>query len=370
MRVALLLLFLFSLLSGCSEPSSAPSVGSTGTDDPYPELKPADPPEAIAALTAMGATFRINSGGLVTEVNLRGSEATDDALTHVAVLPAVTSVLLNDLPITDKGLSLLASTEAPIANLDLRGCQISNAGLGYVTSFRRLRALRLNGADGSTTVDDEGLSALAVLPELKVLALDGLFVSEAGLEVLPSLKRLEELYLKNTLIGDDALKIIGRCSGLKKLRLAFNQISDMSLQDLAPLTSLTDLDLSENAGLTDAALTHVAALKSLTRLNLWRVAVSDQGVAALADLKSLQWLNLDNTQLSDAGLPALSGLTELRFLHLGSTTVTNAGLVHLEPLTGLEQLIVTRCGVDESGAAALQEKLPDTEIQVKYLGGD
>ena len=38
------------------------------------------------------------------------------------------------------------------------------------------------------------------------------------------------------------------------------------------------------------------------------------------------------------------------------------------PLTALKDLIVTRTGVTEDGVKTLQEKLPDTKIQLRYLG--
>ena len=64
----------------------------------------------------------------------------------------------------------------------------------------------------------------------------------------------------------------------------------------------------------------------------------------------------------------LQGMAQITFLHLGSTTITDAGLVHLEGLTTLKDLKVTRTAVTEEGVASLNEKLPTTEIQLKYLG--
>jgi hypothetical protein len=49
--------------------------------------------------------------------------------------------------------------------------------------------------------------------------------------------------------------------------------------------------------------------------------------------------------------------------------VSDAGLPHLEPLTKLQKLIVTRTQVTAEGVAALQGKLPETEIQLEYVPG-
>ena len=44
-------------------------------------------------------------------------------------------------------------------------------------------------------------------------------------------------------------------------------------------------------------------------------------------------------------------------------------LVLLEPLASLADLKVTHTGVTEAGVTQLQEKLPGTAIQLKYVDG-
>ncbi|MBI2477943.1 MAG: hypothetical protein HYV60_04650, partial [Planctomycetia bacterium] len=48
----------------------------------------------------------------------------------------------------------------------------------------------------------------------------------------------------------------------------------------------------------------------------------------------------------------------------------DAGLPDLEGLTSLKDLKVTRTAVTEAGVAKLREKLPNTEIQLKYIEGE
>jgi hypothetical protein len=117
-------------------------------------------------------------------------------------------------------------------------------------------------------------------------------------------------------------------------------------------------------------MTQLAKLTGLKRLNLWRAAnLSDAGLEPLAGLTKMEWLNVDNTQLSNDGLAHLAGMKQLKFLHLGSTFVSDAGLVHLEGLAALDKLIVTRTAVTETGVAKLKEKLPDLDVQLKYIEG-
>jgi hypothetical protein len=73
--------------------------------------------------------------------------------------------------------------------------------------------------------------------------------------------------------------------------------------------------------------------------------------------------------MTDEGLPHLVDMKKLKFLHLGSTAVSNQGLKYLEGLTALADLKVTRTAVTEEGVEQLQTKLPDTEIQLKYIDG-
>ena len=137
------------------------------------------------------------------------------------------------------------------------------------------------------------------------------------------------------------------------------------------MSSLQELDLSENTSIFDEGLVHLVEMKQLKKLNLWRVPITDEGVASLAGLTEMEWLNLDNVAyLSDDGLPHLKAMTKLKFLHLGSTAVTDAGMQHLIGLTALDDLKVTRTGVTEQGVSELKKTLTKTAIQLKYEGGE
>ena len=96
------------------------------------KLVVSDDPSAIAAINAVGAKTKKNDAGLIIEVNLRESQADDDTLKAIASLEHVQSLLLNEIEISDDGLKALHSVTWPIANLDLRGCPVSNTGLEHL----------------------------------------------------------------------------------------------------------------------------------------------------------------------------------------------------------------------------------------------
>lgn len=320
--------------------------------------------ESIDELKAAGAEIVYHDDGYVSEVHLRDVETTDALALELGSLGKLFKLTISNSAMSDQGWQELGKL-SELQQFDLRGCQLGNQQLiASVSGMPKLRALRLSGQNGAT-VDDEGLTVLAGLPELKALALDHLWVSEEGLRHLKNNRKLTELYLAGTLVDDTAMEFIATISSLRKIRIAQTSVSELGLAALVEIP-IEDIDLSECSQLTDEAMAYVGKWKSLKRLNLWRDPVSDVGVAHLADLKELEWLNLDNTGLSDAGLKDLSGMQKLNFLHLGSTAVSDTGMPDLLKLVALKELNVTRSSVTEAGAKLISDGIPGVHVQLRY----
>ena len=335
--------------SPTDQPKSAESTSNNELGSTTEQTAKAEPGESsgsarkqvTAALEAAGAKLTRDVKGEVISADLRGCKLDDAVLDEIAKLTTM-------------------------QQLDMRECVLSNSQLTTaVKPLAKLKALRLSGKGAATTVDDEGLAALAACPDLRVLAADELWFSEEGLKKLSGCKNLSELYIAQTLIEDAAMPTLVSFKQLKKLRLAKTQVSVVGLKALAGL-KLEDLDLSECSQINDGAMEAVATFTTLKRLNLWRDPISDAGCSKLAGLTQLTWYNLDNTQLTDAGLDHLAGMVELTFLHLGSTGVSDAGMPKLLGLKKLQDLKVTRTSTTEAGAKLLTEKIPGLEVQVKY----
>jgi Leucine-rich repeat (LRR) protein len=349
------------MLIGCS--------GDSSPTTPAVVRLSAEQNSAIDQINAAGGSIKKNPDGSVAEVNLSGVTLSPELLTHTLTLKPLRSLVLVDSSFSDTDLPTIEPLADSLANLDVRGCSLSDAAGQELAKYRSLRALRLSGKNGKTSMGDEGVKPLAKLISLKVLALDDLFVGIDGITPLTALKDLEELYLANTTVDDDTCKVIAGFPKLRKLRLARTSVGDAALEHLKSCKLLVELDLSENTIVTNAGLAHLGQITTLTKLNLWRLAVSDDGILNLASLTNLNWLNLDNTQLSDAGLAVLKDMNKLTFLHLGSTQVTAQGAPSLYHLTSLKDLKITRTalGSDDTAVAELKAKLPDTTIQTEYL---
>ncbi|WP_206028637.1 leucine-rich repeat domain-containing protein [Thalassoroseus pseudoceratinae] len=140
-------------------------------------------------------------------------------------------------------------------------------------------------------------------------------------------------------------------------------VTDEHLKLLDPFFLLADLNLSESK-VSDTGLKYLEQFDYLRRLALYGTLVSDQGLPSLEKLPRLEHLCLDETTVSDNGLPHLSSLDRLAVLHLATTgTITEKGLKSLYPLKQLEVIKLDTESIDQAAIDALQESLPDLEIQ-------
>lgn len=346
--------------------------GCSGHTNSQPVIPLVSEPEAAAieTLRTAGATIKTDQGGSATEVSFQQLDPSPESLELLASLKSLRSLNLADSSFSDASLSALDGVSPLLVSLDLRGCQLSNKATTSIARFTALRVLRFSGKNGKTSIDDDGIKALAACNSLKVLALDDLtFVGTVGLESLAGLPDLLELYMAGTIVDDASCHFIASLRKLKKLRLARTQVGDPGLEALSECSTLEDLDLSENSLITDAGMAHLAKLSALRKLNLWRVQITDSGILMLAPLTKMEWLNLDNTRLSDAGLPVLTDMNALTFLHLGSTQITEAGASSLFHLKNLKDLKLTRTAMASSDTAVvdLKNNLPSTVIQTEYV---
>jgi hypothetical protein len=126
-----------------------------------------------------------------------------------------------------------------LQELDLAHTQLTDCGLGRISTFTKLKALDLSG----TRITDNGLVHLTGLPRLATLSLSATPVTTGGLAHLVAMLTLQALDLSYTNIDDDALTVLGRLPGLRSLSLADTPISDLSMEPLAQLASLSSVEL-------------------------------------------------------------------------------------------------------------------------------
>ena len=125
------------------------------------------------------------------------------------------------------------------------------------------------------------------------------------------------------------------------------RVTDAGLSSLPRLTSLTTLDLSHCSELTDAALVHhVSGCTGLTSLVLSHCPLlTDAGIEAVRTFTGLRTLSVAHCpKLTDASLLAMTALTALESVDVcGDELISDAGLAHLASLPQLAAVFVSDC---------------------------
>ncbi len=157
--------------------------------------------------------FGIDAFQNVVFVDLGETQATDDDLALIGLVPSVESVVLTSTPITSDGLR------------HLRG-------------LSRLRVLSL----WKTAIDDRGLAHLAGHTGLENLVLDNTGIGDAGLVHLRDLTELEEwLGLCHTKVTDAGLPNLARLRKLRSLNLIGTQATKAGMRELQKSLPNTDI---------------------------------------------------------------------------------------------------------------------------------
>ncbi|KAL1480805.1 hypothetical protein MTO96_050733 [Rhipicephalus appendiculatus] len=284
----------------------------------------------------------------------------DQVAQLVRALPDIKSLDFSRLPnleelyligcdhITDSSMGFIASRMPKLRVLDIKECEVSNAGLQKLAGFS----------------EDGVLSTALGVRALTYLGLeDCALVSDAGLESISlGLVQLSSLDLSMCLsVTDLGLQHVGRMASLKKLSL-------VSCEDLTGLTihhlaagrfSLSSLDLAYCNHMDDDAIANIArgsGLVTLSALNITACPITDVGLSVLAQkLTDLRTLNISECDLvtKDGIAVVASHLRNLRAIHMRYCMgLTNVALKHLSRISSLEVVILKSCSKLRSKAMA------------------
>lgn len=127
---------------------------------------------------------------------------------------------------------------------------------------------------------------------------------------------------------------------------------------LAAITSLTRLDLF-GSRLTDFGVRFLAKLHHLRHIEICGGGLSDEGVRVLSSLTELRTMNLSqNGGVSDRSAAFLAELPVLESLNLSNTNIGVDALQWLRAITSLTSLALYSCAIPHSAAATLKAALP------------
>ena len=246
-----------------------------------------DPPLVEADLASL------KGAGNIRVLDLAGLRVSDSAVTLLARLPGLTSLVLKNCRITDNGVRQLAKLQR-LESMDLSRTQLTDKGLAPLSNLKSLKVLKL----GYLPITREGMVHIAALPNLTELHMAGTNISGNSLTQLKGLTKLRVLDLSELRITDRVLaRFVLPHTQLQRLGLRGTDISGNSLKPLGSLEQLEVLWLGQTA-ISSNSLGRLAAYKKLRSLDLSGTPIDDSAVQHLQLLPSLRTLNLSGTLIT------------------------------------------------------------------------
>ncbi|MDR0871687.1 MAG: hypothetical protein LBN39_12940 [Planctomycetaceae bacterium] len=146
------------------------------------------------------------------------------------------------------------------------------------------------------------VSDLAGLKKLKRIKLTNSesFNDAAVKKIVENFPHLTDLDISsNTLLTDAALKEISKLKELKSLSMMYCNFGEFGIMDIASMPKLESLDIRANMQIGNSAMGCLAELPSLKKLKHMSQAVDDSGLEALLKSKGLQELEIQDFNITD-----------------------------------------------------------------------
>ncbi len=225
-----------------------------------------------------------------------------------------------------------------LAKLDLSGSKdVDDSWIEPLGELTSLEELNLT----SSSVSDEGIEFLTMLPKLKILTLEKCKkFTGVCFDDFPDDHPLEELNLRYSGLNDEGLAACKKFTQLKKLLLFQNPaVIGPGFSCLSDLDSLTLLSCP-GTRITDDHLKLLDGIKTLEIIWLYSCKkVSGRGLDYLTQSKDVFRISLNHCgRIDSSDLATIAKFKNLKDLHLGDTRIRADGIKHLEGLEKLERL--------------------------------
>jgi len=314
----------------------------------------------LSFLVSLSGCAELRELDWVEHVGDRREHVKDREAAAIGHLRGLRRLSLGGTGVTDSGLACFNNLNR-LETLVLWGTGISDTGLEHLAALPSLRVLDISG----TTVTCEGLNHLEDCETLRVLY--ATCNAKLSLSAFGKLKQLRELYLMFTQVSDDGMLALASIPQLWTLSIGGQSrgvITNTGFSHLADLTALRLLHLS-SADISDAGLTPLDQMPWLESLAIGDSRITDVGVTKLLKLRRLRELDLNDSDITGLTIGQLALLPMLRRLDLSGTKLSDERIPQLSTLGNLDELGVFRTQLTSKGVEALREALPDTRILTK-----
>lgn len=288
----------------------------------------------------LGAGAKVTmDGSKLTEINIKdGSFLTSDDFALFGRLSDLKKLQIYNSRSLNTEMALQISGLKELKSLALTNTVIDDAAVDMIVkSFPNLLELDLSS---NANMSGQILKPISTLKNLQNLTLVQNRLNEIGTRKLSKLQDLRSLDLRgNTQAGDMTLEILASLPKLKALKHRSTVVSDYGMEKLSQSATIENM-LIQDFSITNASGKHLAKLKALTQLEIFRCqGFGSQGVLDLKGL-NLQRLTLrDLPTIDDSALDLLKDLPKLKKLFLHELSgITDAGLKNLEAAPSLELL--------------------------------
>ena len=215
----------------------------------------------VDRVTAEGFAHLAGLANLIA-LGCDGELSSDGAMAHIAKIPRLKRLRIQESVATDDGFEALARSQT-IEGIWGRVCK--NFGSRGFLAFAKMPSLRSLGI-GCKNVEDRALAALPDFPALRELT--PIDFQDDGFRHVGRCRNLERLtcmYCRET--GDAATEHI-RSLGIQYYYAGLTQVTDRSLEILGGMESLEQVDFYECLKITDAGLPFLARLPKLREVHL------------------------------------------------------------------------------------------------------
>lgn len=267
------------------------------------------------------------------------------ALIGAAKEQRITGVYANGL-ITDAVLGRIAELDQ-VTRLGLGGSrELTDEGLRHLARMPQLQHLELNEYPGGR-ITDRGLEVLRDLPNLRTFEMTWQAgISDAGVANLRFCEQLERVDLMGSPTGDGAIEALQGKLGLHYFSSG-RQVTDAGLPLLHNFPRLKKWHGGDEAAhllidgpFSDAGLAGLEGLEGVSELDLfWHVCgITSEGFAHLVHLPNLASLGCDGKLSDDAAMGHIAAIPRLKRLRVQESVATDDGFVSLGKSKSIESI--------------------------------
>lgn len=288
-----------------------------------------DHAKLVALVTRLGGYVTVDENGVSVIVSLRGSETLDHDVQSIS--------------------------GQQITELDLAETEVTGAAFEGIERLPNLRTIDVS----YTQIRDQDLSALRDAKQLTNLSLYGCDISEAGLQFVSAIKTLLALDLSETRVANlESLKALTRLQGLHLD--GCDLVDNASLHGISDLAQLSHLSLASTS-ISGEGLATLQCLPNLLELKVFATKLTDDDISVIGTCKKLQTLYLSQLPITDRALDKLLDLQELETLYVDGTNITDRGLTTLVKIPSLRKLVLPK-SISKQARTAMSRACPELTI--------